>query len=350
MSRALLACLASAVALPNRHFIVPDEARLGTEAWPCTNPYCKKPTLPHEAILPVAPRLQWDNDGGYCGSMAIQNVALAKGVWLSQQQVRDATVNGGGHDHEILATNIELALTTLKLQHEGFDYKKEPVPQADAYRRWLKKQLTAGHGVAWMIMLHGGSYPVYPGLPYGFYSHVEPVLGVMSSRPLSDPEWHDDDIIVHGTDASRFSYYRRFDSLPANITAHNNSLCAEDYLAYPCIYEKYGFGWAVQGVVDKAQPHGLPVSLEVDSVDEPDTSVGRKPKPLIGTLTISGLSPGGLFEVWRWDSFATAFNYSAGAVVHDFNASSTGLTWVDPKAILSSSATYYRVLPAGDKQ
>ena len=85
--------------------------------------------------------------------MAVQNVALGKGVWISQQKVRDATVDGGGHDHEILATNIALALKTLKLEFEGFDYKEQPVPQADAYRGWIKRQLAAGHGIAWMIML-----------------------------------------------------------------------------------------------------------------------------------------------------------------------------------------------------
>ena len=60
----------------------------------------------------------------------------------------------------------------------------QPTPQADAYRGWIKQQLAAGHGIAWMIMLQGAYYPVYPSLPYGFYSHVEPVLGIYSGRPL----------------------------------------------------------------------------------------------------------------------------------------------------------------------
>ena len=137
-------------------FRVPSEAYNAT--FPCFSSYCKKPSKKYEQVLQVNPRLQWDDAGGYCGSMAVQNVALGKGVWISQQKVRDATDDGGGHDHEILATNIELALKTLKLEFEGFDYKNQPVPQADAYRGWIKRQLAAGNGIAWMIMLDGGRY------------------------------------------------------------------------------------------------------------------------------------------------------------------------------------------------
>merc|ERR1719197_559613 len=88
-----------------------------------------KPTKKYERIHHTQPGYQWDFFGGYCGSWSIQRAAMAKGAWISQQQVRDHTVPGGGNDNEILATNIELALTNLKLSYEGFDYKNLPTPQ-----------------------------------------------------------------------------------------------------------------------------------------------------------------------------------------------------------------------------
>ena len=171
------------------------------QGWPCLNKYCEPPkNMKYKRIQNVSPRIQWDDAGGYCGSMAVQDVTLGKGAWVSQQQVRDHTVHGGGHDNEILATNIIEALTNLKLKFDAFDYKNSPVPQADAYRSWIKKHLVAGNGIAWMIMLEGGCYPVYPGLPYGFYSHVEPVYGIYSNHPFTeDGKWYDDDVLVHGT-------------------------------------------------------------------------------------------------------------------------------------------------------
>ena len=50
-------------------------------------------------------------------------------MYISQQQVRDHTVPGGGHDNEILTTNVETALKNLKLKYDAFDFKNEIVPQ-----------------------------------------------------------------------------------------------------------------------------------------------------------------------------------------------------------------------------
>ena len=290
----------------------------------------------------MSPRIQWDDAGGYCGSMSIQEVALGKGVWLSQQKVRDNAAPGGGHDSEILATNVEDALRKLKFDFEAFDYKTLPTPQADAYRKWLKRMLVAGHGVFWMIMLEGGHYPVYPGLPYGFYSHVEPVYGIMTDHPLDDENWYADDYIVHSTDASLQSYYRRFDSLPAGVNADNTSECGGGYLGYPCIYEMYGFGYAIKGPADgKAGPN---VALTVDSSSEPDTRSGAKPSELHGTLFVSGLTVGKGYNIFRFDSVADAYeDYTKP--YHGFVASNTTYSWTDRKTLLSSSATYYRALP-----
>ena len=95
----------------------------------------------------------------YCGSWASQRAMLAKGAWISQQQVRDHTTpctpHGGEHDSEILSCNIEKAWTNLKVDYEGFDYLTTPIPQVKAYAAWLKKQLVQGYAVAWMILWSG---------------------------------------------------------------------------------------------------------------------------------------------------------------------------------------------------
>jgi len=173
---------------------------------------------------------------------------------------------------------------------------------------------------------------------------VEPVYGIYSKHPLSDPTVYDDDILEHGTDAKACSYYRRFDSLGAGITSHNVSECGEAYLGYPCVYNIYGFGWAITGVAD-TRP-GLPLSLAVDRDDEPDTRSGQKPVLMQGTITITGLTPGGKYNVYRWNSVATAFDYSLVQPQHTFTAQNTSYVFHDTQGILSSSATYYRCLAA----
>jgi len=58
----------------------------------CIDKYNHAPTAAegytYQRVQPVSPRIQWGDAGGYCGSMAVQNVAMGKGVWVSQQQVR----------------------------------------------------------------------------------------------------------------------------------------------------------------------------------------------------------------------------------------------------------------------
>lgn len=219
----------------------------GNSNFPCTAKECQKPKRQFERISNTQAGIQWMDAGGYCGSWSIQRAVMAKGAWISQQQVRNHTVPGGGHDEEILATK-DVAFRNLKIAAEGFDYKNLPVPQVDSYRKWIKKQLVNGHTLVynsanksyhsqtylshfhtlidfgsscpktcscvhesgpnaqdslsevWMIMLDGMHYPVYHDLPYGLYSHVEPVVGIMSDHPLTDENFYDDDVVLHYTD------------------------------------------------------------------------------------------------------------------------------------------------------
>jgi len=127
----------------------------------CSGGLCNKPNMEYERIADIQAGYQWNDAGGYCGSWATQRAVLGKGAWLSQQQVRDHTSPCGGHDDEILSCNIEEAWTNLKIDYEAFATDKIPTPQTAAYSKWLKKQLTAGHTIAWMIMWDGQSYPIY---------------------------------------------------------------------------------------------------------------------------------------------------------------------------------------------
>ena len=74
-SRLLLVALSLASALPNRPW-AEQAAEEGLAASGCFSKYCRAPDLPYHTVLNVKPRIQWDDAGGYCGSMAIQNVAL----------------------------------------------------------------------------------------------------------------------------------------------------------------------------------------------------------------------------------------------------------------------------------
>lgn len=307
---------------------------------PCQATECTRPSAAYHKILSTqAACRDWKEDGGYCGSFSIQRAAMTKGAWISQQQVRDHTVPGGGHDNEILETNIDLALRNLKLRAEAFDYEHTPVPQVDAYRAWMKRQLVAGNPLVVMIMFNGSSYPVYPGIPYGLYSHIQPFVGIMSSHPLTDEQVYDDDYVIHYTDWDLNTYYRSMASLPGDYDTEVT--CPWNYFGYPCINKNYGFGWAITGLQDKHE--GFPLSLSVDPASEPDLPAGEAPLGLTATLTIQGLTAGLTYQIYRWDSVVAAFDYnSPEKTVYLLTAPNSTAVYTDPKAVPSNGTTYYR--------
>ena len=318
----------------------------------CAGGHCNKTSMPYERILDVQPGYQWDDAGGYCGSWATQRATLAKGAWISQQQVRDHTSPCGGHDDEILSCNIDEALKNLKIDYEGFDYKNTPLPQTNKYFQWLKAQLVAGHAVAWMIMWSGQDYPIYhlkP--PAGMYGHVEPVIGIQSSHPLNDTQVYDDDTVVHYTDAGTNTVYRVISTLPGKWAGPGHPAeCGTLFHPYRyCIGNPYGFGWAVKGFApDAKQDAAMPAFLHINPWKrEPDTRAGEKPEQLEGTLTVTGLKVGSSYEIYRWDSVQPAFeDYGDRYRRTSFTATKDAHVYVDDKPFLSNGTTYYRAVKA----
>jgi hypothetical protein len=342
-----IGCLAGALAMPGDDEIADEiEAYLnGTaQVGACNLPECNKPSKKYEQIMNTQPGYQWNDAGGYCGSFATQRAAMAKGAWISQQQVRDHTKSGGGNDNEILDTNIDLAWQNLKLKYESFDFRHEATPHVDKIRKFMKKQMSAGNVVVMMIQKAGHRFPIY-GMkePSGFYDHVVPFTGIMSDHPLTDEQFYDDDYIVHYTDHSVYPYYRSMESLVGAYNGKSSCPSTSGDAQYVCLHPKYGFGWALQGFQDSKD--GLPLSLTVDPWEqEPDTRRGSKATQLTGTLHIEGLSAGKKYAVYRWDSVSAAFDYSNPTSVHRFTASGSTEKYTDSKTFISSGTTYYRCI------
>ena len=314
----------------------------------CKDGHCDKRPMPYERILDVQPGFQWDDAGGYCGSWATQRATLAKGAWISQQQVRAHTSPCGGHDNEILSCNIDEALKNLKIDYEGFDYKTTPLPQTKKYFQWLKGHLVSGHAVAWMIMWSGQKYPIYNLTPpAGMYGHVEPVIGIQSHHPLNDTEVYDDDTVVHYTDGGTNTVYRKISTLPGKWAGPGKP--GECGLYRYCIGNPYGFGWAIKGFTpDDKQDVAMPALLRINPWQrEPDTRRGEKPEALQGTLTVTGLSTGSHYEIYRWDSVQPAFeDYSEQYRRTSFTATKDTYVYADEKSFLSNGTTYYRAVKA----
>lgn len=333
------------------------------------DPYCSEPgvcTPPPWAkfsrVAPVAPRVQWTDGGGYCGALSIQSIALMYGAWISQDLVRGATSDGGGHGNsddgwEILHTNIEEALQTLKFTYDAWDFQNQAQPQSHAYLSWLKQSLAAGHPVVWMVLCQGDPHDMYG---MAAYDHIEPVFGIYSNHSLADGNASivfDDDVLVHGSDyapdgAQNKGYFRSFSSLVDTVDMNGNCKDAteRDNEMYPCVPDDVDYGYAITGVVDPAGKI-LPVSLSVQVKNEPNF-LYRKAKPanLSGNVTVSGLTAGKRYTLLRWDDYTNvpidsdyiSSNYDFR---HDFTAAGPTHLYRDPVTFPSWGATYYRCIP-----
>jgi len=306
---------------------------------------CKYEPMKYERIIDVQPGFQWHDAGGYCGAWSIQRGAMAKGAYISEQQVRDHTSPGGGHDNEILSTNIDEALRNLKISAEGFDFDERPLPQMPAYFEWLKRHLANGDPVLWMIMWNNRTYPIYNlTAPAGMYGHVEPVIGIQSNHPLDNTTVFDDDVVLHYTDNGIQTVRRRLTSMDASSAWDGRRA---DCGSSPYCMGPYAFGWAVHGFLDDAV--ALPASLRIEpSNSEPDTRNGEHPGPLNGTLHVSGLTVGISYDIYRWDTVEDAFAYDHRFKKTSFRAEDIAFIYEDSQYIQSDGTTYYKCVPSLD--
>ena len=159
----------------------------------CTPPAAKY----SKVVLGPQPGQQWNINGGFCGAFSTQHAALAFGAWISQDLVRKGNKDSPGpHNmhgdstlgYEVVPSNVAATAEGLKLTYDEWDYNS-PKPQADAFKKWLKKHLAAGEPIVWFPMCKGDG----PFCPYrgacpngGVISHVEPMWGLFSNHPLDD--------------------------------------------------------------------------------------------------------------------------------------------------------------------
>merc|ERR1712048_879880 len=96
---------------------------------------------------------------------------------------------------------------------------------------------------------------------------------------------------------------------------------------YPCFYEQVTYGVAVQGLQKSGN---LPVVLKVDRQDDPNirSRWGGKAVALHGTVTVSGLTVGHDYVLYRYGSTASLpSGSSTQGYEHRTTFTADGETW-----------------------
>lgn len=328
----------------------------------CRSPgICVEPDSKFKNVYPIKPRMQWNIAGGFCGSLSIQTMLLAKGAWVSEDLVRKANIGaacfGHGNDKngcEVGPENYGETAAGLRLNYDVWNYS-QPQPQAAAFKAWIKAHLSVGHPVMWAPMEKGEE----PHQPYGpdscpgggHFDHHEPMIGMGSQHPLSDPTVYDDDWLLHFSAQDLMPYYRIFAGLEDGTSMTGNCANAStsypDREAYPCFFDQVAYGLAINGLATDAPT--LPVNIDVDLQEEPLIRRFEQPAQLHATVQVHGLVSGQSYALYRYSGI-NSFPSSDfdGGYEHKTQFEATGTTWEykDPDMFLSSGATYYIAVPA----
>ena len=333
----------------------------------CVSPgQCTPPDTKYSRVIAgPQPGQQWNINGGFCGAFSMQHAALAFGAWISQDLVRKANKDSAGpHNmhgdstlgYEVVPVNVADTATGLKLAFDEWDYTSAK-PQAAAFKVWLKSHLVKGEPIVWFPICKGDE----PFCPYkdacpngGVINHVEPMWGIFSNHPLDDTTVYEDDWILHASDQDQLPYYRPMSTLEDSPLMEGNCKDAQPGFGrnemYPCFDKSVTYGLAVKGLA--VEGGLLPVSLSTKGASsEPNTRNGEKPTMLSGAVTVSGLTAGKAYTLYRFNSTANLpsgppFETAAWESKKAFDASGSTWSYEDPRSFSSASATYYIAVEA----
>jgi len=281
--------------------------------------------------MPIAPRRQWDQKNGYCGECCVQQAALFFGTYVSQYVCR-AIINSNQLSQLLVAVNAQKVLSALKLSSTEFNYNGYASPQFPSYFGWVKQHLKALH----------------------------PVLITAYVKGLKDPDY-DHIMLATGVTSSNFTTYNSTDQLyfndcfssqvsirTASTLNDLRSMLVNGAKYSFCIPTKICYGCAVLGIQDSSGK-ALPVSITLGTWTEPNVIAGVAPSALSASVSVSGLTPGKAYSLFRYNDYRTVptSNYTSSAYssVRNFVASSVNASF--PESIISNGVAIFRCVPTG---
>ena len=320
------------------------------------------PAVSYRVNNPIPPRTQWNANYGYCGETSFISAGLNYGQYLSQYDARavaSPNIRQSLPDSQLLlGVNDVAAAKRMHLTAVPFNTAQQKTTAQ--FLTWVKTNVTAGYPV--VIGVYTNEYrfegDTDPNAGYDEYDHIVPVTGFSSSHPLTAPAaYYADDVITfndngiwtdtpNGLPQNVFSYV--LGSFPAT-RRQANAAAGPVY----SLSKAKNYGIAITGVADLNR-ETVPVRLTTSTVGEsPEMAEGSStrpaPKPVTLTITVSGLTAGKTYNLYRYSSMSAVpdSNFNANAVksAQKWKIVATGSTYTMTQTILSSETAAYRAVP-----
>lgn len=282
-------------------------------------------------------RHQWLNDGGYCGELCIQSIALYYGTYISQYWVREFA------DGEVIAGcdvappygNASDVYDLLKLNWSRWNYNKTQ-PQYQSFLNWTKGKLNNGYPVLFGAYLSDCNDEDF--------DHIIPAIGFSATSVTTYN--NSDTLTFYDNFLPNQSYTRTFGSLYDDRDMDGNGATYD-----LCLPKDVDYADAITGVEDYYD-ECYPVKLAVDCNDEPNPADNESPVNMVATVTISGLTAGNEYLLLRYgdtdDIPSYNFENSIDDAVDYWYFTATGTTHEISDMIWSDDLAVYRCVEAED--
>ncbi len=309
----------------------------------------------------IGPRYQWNHNYGYCGEVSEISAGLYYGQYVSQYDARAAADDVPQNRYRsqlLLGVNALRAAETMHLHAIARTGK---LNRTGDFLAWVKENVLLGRPVAIGIYMNQfrfyGNRKPDAGSPQ--YDHIVPVIGIASYHPRDERGYFPDDVITF-SDNGEWSSSRReakyyFSYALGAFQKTRREANARRGPIYSLTDDHRDFGIAILGVQD-GDHETLPVRVTMSiNYEHPQIAQGTSQRPsaepVVLTVTVSGLTPGGTYNLYRFKTLASipnrGFNKNAGKAYEKWTiVGRAGGRFVMTEKIMSDEVAAYRAVPA----
>jgi hypothetical protein len=316
----------------------------------------------HQWRNDIGPRYQWNHNYGYCGEVSEISAGLYYGQYVSQYDARAAASDAPQNRYRsqlLLGVNALRAAENMHLRAIAPTGKFNR--STDDFLAWVKENVLLGRPVAIGIYMNQvrfyGNRKPDAGSPQ--YDHIVPVIGIASYQPRDERGYFADDVITF-SDNGEWSSSRReakyyFSYAFGAFQKTRREANARRGPIYSLTDDHRNFGIAILGVQD-GDHETLPVRVTTSiKYEHPQIAQGSserpRAEPIVLTVTVSGLTPGDKYNLYRYKTLQSipnrGFNkYAAKAYEKWTITGRAGGKLVMTEKIASDEVAAYRAVPA----
>lgn len=310
----------------------------------------------------LPPRLQWNENFGYCGEVSMISAGLYYGQYISQYTARAiASQNTPQYltkSQLLLGINDQYAAAKMHLKAIAWNTSAEKKTQQ--FLTWIKKNVLEGYPV--IIGIYTNEYLFYnkknPKAGNSDYDHIVPVFEISSYHSLDHTDYYADDVIYFSDNGlwGDSVYPPYIFSYPfAVFQANRKQANAKNGSIYSLSNSGSNYGIAITGIID-LNGDTFPIRVDTNLNDEkPEiqngTNIPPEPTPLTLTITLSNLEPHILYNLYRYDDLELVpdsdFNAHASQAYEKWQIQiGSGSTFVMTQQIQSDEIAVYRAVKA----